>query len=172
MRVQKLFHSIDENGDGSITSMELSNALQAMGNKIPDDQLANLMKIADQNGDGAPRRPISHPGRHAECVRKGSAPTRSGWGAAVPPALLSIAPLVCMLICCPKGGGVAPAAGAPPSAALAHLTFGVWLPHDVWLLLRLRPGAVQSTRSNEGQTKGGWGGVWGGEAVWTLMKSS
>lgn len=55
---QHLFNSIDEDGSGTISAQEMKRALQTMGNKIPDVQLAELMKVADQNGDGgAPARP-------------------------------------------------------------------------------------------------------------------
>lgn len=50
--LEHLFHSIDQDGNGSISAQEMKQALQTMGNKIPDDQLAELMSVADQNGDG------------------------------------------------------------------------------------------------------------------------
>mmetsp|Transcript_12722 Transcript_12722/g.38367 ORF Transcript_12722/g.38367 Transcript_12722/m.38367 type:complete len:528 (-) Transcript_12722:1419-3002(-) len=50
--LEHLFHSIDADGNGTITAQELKQALLAMGNKIPDDQLDQLIKAADQNGDG------------------------------------------------------------------------------------------------------------------------
>lgn len=50
--LEHLFNSIDEDRSGTISAQEMKRALQTMGNKIPDVQLAELMKVADQNGDG------------------------------------------------------------------------------------------------------------------------
>lgn len=47
-----LFHSIDRDGNGTISSQEMKAAIQDMGNTILDVQLTELMKVADQNGDG------------------------------------------------------------------------------------------------------------------------
>jgi calcium-dependent protein kinase len=50
--LEHLFQSIDADGNGTITAVELKQALQSMGSKIPDTELQALMEAADQNGDG------------------------------------------------------------------------------------------------------------------------
>eukprot|EP00955_Chlamydomonas_euryale_P089729 364489-Chlamydomonas_euryale.AAC.8 len=50
--MKELFKSIDEDGSGTITVSEMRKAMAQWGNKISEAELANLMAIADVDGDG------------------------------------------------------------------------------------------------------------------------
>ena len=46
------FKVYDKNGDGKITAAEMQAALKELGDKIPAETAAKMMKDADANGDG------------------------------------------------------------------------------------------------------------------------
>ena len=50
--LKELFKSIDEDGSGTITLEEMRKALTKWEHKITDAELANLMTVADVDGDG------------------------------------------------------------------------------------------------------------------------
>lgn len=50
--VKRVFQMFDRNGDGHITTGELSESLQNLGICIPDGELAQMMAKIDANGDG------------------------------------------------------------------------------------------------------------------------
>ncbi|KXJ24804.1 Calmodulin [Exaiptasia diaphana] len=50
--VREAFRVFDRNGDGSITAMELRSAMASLGEKLSDDELAEMMREADLDGDG------------------------------------------------------------------------------------------------------------------------
>ncbi|TGZ72770.1 hypothetical protein CRM22_001903 [Opisthorchis felineus] len=46
------FHFFDKNGDGSISMDEMATVLSYLGHEASHEDLQNLMKPADENGDG------------------------------------------------------------------------------------------------------------------------
>ncbi|KAK3750026.1 hypothetical protein QZH41_008665 [Actinostola sp. cb2023] len=50
--MREAFRVFDRNGDGSITAMELRSAMASLGEKLSDDELAEMMREADLDGDG------------------------------------------------------------------------------------------------------------------------
>ena len=51
-RLKNLFNEIDVDESGSVTLAELKIAMHRVGWKPSEEQLENLMKVADSNGDG------------------------------------------------------------------------------------------------------------------------
>ena len=50
--LSKAFKVMDANGDGVVTKDELKNLLKGLGEEVTDDVVDEMMKIADENGDG------------------------------------------------------------------------------------------------------------------------
>ena len=46
------FKVFDKNGDGCISKMELKQVMAQLGENLTDEQLNDMMKEADVNGDG------------------------------------------------------------------------------------------------------------------------
>ncbi len=46
------FNQYDANGDGFISAEELNNAMSASGNPVPPEELQNMIRSLDANGDG------------------------------------------------------------------------------------------------------------------------
>ena len=53
----------DRDGDGCITASELRQVMYSMGERLSDEEIANMVTEADKNGDGV----IDYEGA---CVRK------------------------------------------------------------------------------------------------------
>ncbi|CAH1244826.1 TNNC2 [Branchiostoma lanceolatum] len=51
-KMRDIFHTIDENGDGSLTPDELKSGLAAMGNHMDDRVIDSMIKAADTDNDG------------------------------------------------------------------------------------------------------------------------
>ena len=50
--LKKAFAVMDTNGDGVVTKEELKNLLKGLGEEVNDDVVEEMIKIADENGDG------------------------------------------------------------------------------------------------------------------------
>ena len=50
--LKKAFQVMDSNGDGVVTKEELSNLLKGLGEDVTNDIVDEMIKIADENGDG------------------------------------------------------------------------------------------------------------------------
>ena len=50
--LKKAFAVMDSNGDGVVTKDELKNLLKGLGEDVTDDIVDEMIKIADENGDG------------------------------------------------------------------------------------------------------------------------
>ena len=50
--LKKAFSVMDSNGDGVVTKEELKNLLKGLGEDVTDDIVDEMIKIADENGDG------------------------------------------------------------------------------------------------------------------------
>ena len=50
--LKKAFQVMDSNGDGVVTKEELKNLLKGLGEDVTDDIVDEMIKIADENGDG------------------------------------------------------------------------------------------------------------------------
>ena len=50
--LKKAFQVMDSNGDGVVTKDELKNLLKGLGEDVTDDIVDEMIKIADENGDG------------------------------------------------------------------------------------------------------------------------
>lgn len=46
------YRVFDKNGDGFITSDELKNVMTNLGEKLSDEEIEDMIKEADLNGDG------------------------------------------------------------------------------------------------------------------------
>ena len=51
-RVQDAFRKFDRNGDGHISRSEFRDGLRALGFKVTEDQLSQLVKVLDHDGNG------------------------------------------------------------------------------------------------------------------------
>ena len=50
--LMEVFRSMDKNGNGSLTKEELKTVLKALGEKIDDREIDDMMKILDPNNKG------------------------------------------------------------------------------------------------------------------------
>ena len=50
--LKKAFEVMDANKDGVVTKEELTNLLKGLGEDVTDDVVDEMIKIADENGDG------------------------------------------------------------------------------------------------------------------------
>ena len=50
--LKKAFQVMDTNGDGVVTKEELKNLLKGLGEEVNDEVVEEMIKIADENGDG------------------------------------------------------------------------------------------------------------------------
>ena len=50
--LKKAFEVMDANKDGVVTREELSNLLKGLGEDVTDEVIDEMIKIADENGDG------------------------------------------------------------------------------------------------------------------------
>ena len=50
--LKKAFAVMDTNGDGVVTKEELKNLLKGLGEEVNDEVVEEMIKIADENGDG------------------------------------------------------------------------------------------------------------------------
>ena len=50
--LKKAFSVMDSNGDGVVTKDELKTLLKGLGEDVTDDVVDEMIKIADENGDG------------------------------------------------------------------------------------------------------------------------
>eukprot|EP00356_Strombidium_inclinatum_P013509 CAMPEP_0170487134 /NCGR_PEP_ID=MMETSP0208-20121228/6000_1 /TAXON_ID=197538 /ORGANISM="Strombidium inclinatum, Strain S3" /LENGTH=93 /DNA_ID=CAMNT_0010761311 /DNA_START=3 /DNA_END=284 /DNA_ORIENTATION=+ len=50
--LKKAFQVMDTNGDGFVTKDELKNLLKGLGEEVTDEVVDEMIKIADENGDG------------------------------------------------------------------------------------------------------------------------
>ena len=50
--LKKAFSVMDSNGDGVVTKDELKQLLKGLGEDVTDDIVDEMIKIADENGDG------------------------------------------------------------------------------------------------------------------------
>ena len=50
--LKKAFEVMDANKDGVVTKDELKNLLKGLGEDVTDDVVDEMIKIADDNGDG------------------------------------------------------------------------------------------------------------------------
>ena len=50
--LKKAFNVMDSNGDGVVTKEELTTLLKGLGEEVTDDIVEEMIKIADENGDG------------------------------------------------------------------------------------------------------------------------
>ena len=50
--LREAFRVFDRDGNGFITKSELSQALSALGEDVPEDEVENMIKHADLDGDG------------------------------------------------------------------------------------------------------------------------
>ena len=50
--LKKAFAVMDTNGDGVVTKEELKGLLKGLGEDVSDDVVDEMIKIADENGDG------------------------------------------------------------------------------------------------------------------------
>lgn len=46
------FKVFDKDGSGTISSDELRNVLKSLGENLTDDEVEEMVKLADRNGDG------------------------------------------------------------------------------------------------------------------------
>ncbi|XP_024982216.1 calmodulin-like protein 3 isoform X2 [Cynara cardunculus var. scolymus] len=51
--IHHLFQMFDHNGDGKITTQELTMSLENLGINIPEDDLGHMIDHIDTNGDGS-----------------------------------------------------------------------------------------------------------------------
>ncbi|KAM0947848.1 putative EF-hand domain-containing protein [Dioscorea sansibarensis] len=47
-----VFKKFDSNGDGQISTSELANILESLGQKASEEELSRMMAVADADGDG------------------------------------------------------------------------------------------------------------------------
>ena len=52
IELQESFRVFDKNGDGYISTSELRQVMLTLGEKVSDDELAEMIRKADFNGDG------------------------------------------------------------------------------------------------------------------------
>ena len=52
IELQESFRVFDKNGDGYISTSELRQVMLTLGEKVSDDELAEMIREADFNGDG------------------------------------------------------------------------------------------------------------------------
>jgi len=52
IELQESFRVFDKNGDGYISTSELRQVMLTLGEKVSDDELAEMIQEADFNGDG------------------------------------------------------------------------------------------------------------------------
>ena len=52
LEMKEAFKVFDKNGDGEITSAELSHVMTNLGEKMTDEELKEMISEADLNGDG------------------------------------------------------------------------------------------------------------------------
>ena len=50
--LRKAFNVMDANGDGQVTKDELKTLLSGLGEEVTDEIVDEMIKIADQDGDG------------------------------------------------------------------------------------------------------------------------
>jgi len=50
--LKEAFAVFDRDGSGKISSRELKQAMSSLGEKLNDDEIAEMIKEADKNGDG------------------------------------------------------------------------------------------------------------------------
>ena len=50
--LKKAFAVMDTNGDGVVTKDELKSLLKGLGEDVNDDVVDEMIKMADENGDG------------------------------------------------------------------------------------------------------------------------
>ena len=50
--LKKAFAVMDTNGDGVVTKEELKNLLKGLGEDVSDEVVDEMIKMADENGDG------------------------------------------------------------------------------------------------------------------------
>lgn len=50
--IRKTFDLFDKDGDGKITTTEVRAMLTALGDDLTDDEVTEIVKDADENGDG------------------------------------------------------------------------------------------------------------------------
>ena len=50
--MKKAFAVMDTNGDGVVTKDELKSLLKGLGEDVNDDVVDEMIKMADENGDG------------------------------------------------------------------------------------------------------------------------
>ncbi|KAJ0978026.1 hypothetical protein J5N97_013500 [Dioscorea zingiberensis] len=50
--LELVFKKFDSNGDGRISTSELANILESLGQTASDEELARMMAVADADGDG------------------------------------------------------------------------------------------------------------------------
>ena len=50
--LKKAFSVMDSNGDGVVSKDELKSLLKGLGEDVTDDIVDEMIKIADENGDG------------------------------------------------------------------------------------------------------------------------
>lgn len=51
-QIETIFQSFDKDKNGTIELSELREVAEALGEKIPEDQLSDIVKNLDTNGDG------------------------------------------------------------------------------------------------------------------------
>lgn len=49
--MMQTFRGFDKNGNGLINASELAGVMRALGERLTDDQIQEMMKVADLNGD-------------------------------------------------------------------------------------------------------------------------
>ncbi|CAM9316280.1 unnamed protein product [Discosporangium mesarthrocarpum] len=53
MEINEAFKFFDKDGDGEVTPSELAAIMRGLGDKLTDDEIDLLVKVADKNGDGS-----------------------------------------------------------------------------------------------------------------------
>ena len=51
-KIKNAFQKMDQNGDGEATKEEIKEMFKSMKGDFTDDEIDELVKIADANGDG------------------------------------------------------------------------------------------------------------------------
>ncbi|CAM9459783.1 unnamed protein product [Choristocarpus tenellus] len=52
IEIKEAFEFFDKDGDGEITPLELAEIMRGLGDKLSDEEIDLLVKVADKDGDG------------------------------------------------------------------------------------------------------------------------
>ena len=64
--IKEAFRVFDKDGDGHITASELRQVMSNLGEKLTDEEIQEMIREADDNGDGQ----IDYEGKRCLCVFK------------------------------------------------------------------------------------------------------